>query len=185
MHMNDPHPPSTGEEASNAADAAFDARLRSALGGAPPGFDVRRHYRRVQGGMQATEPLRRRERPARWRAVLARAWGPAAAFALGAACTLVLMPRMGFAPAAPVTIVEPLGEAADAAGKAERVLQVRFHDAADLSAVRAALRAVDAEVIGGPGALGVWRLRVPAAQARHSLRVLAAHPAVLEVRAEP
>ena len=85
----------------------------------------------------------------------------------------------------PATVVEPLGQASSQVPAAEVVLQVRFRDDAPLFSVQAALRAVNAEVIGGPSALGIWRIRVPAEAEKRSLRLLAADPAVLEVRPAP
>ncbi len=63
------------------------------------------------------------------------------------------------------------------------VLQVRFHDDAREGAIRAMLNNLDATVIGGPGALGVYRIRVPSAggadaAATRALATLQASPEV-------
>jgi anti-sigma factor RsiW len=55
-------------------------------------------------------------------------------------------------------VLTPLGAAAPAGA----VLQVRFRDDAREGQVRALLNDLGATVIGGPGALGVYRIRVPA-----------------------
>jgi len=54
------------------------------------------------------------------------------------------------------TYLQPLG----GPGAAGAVLQVRFDPGARESQIRAALRSVDATLIGGPGALGVYRVRL-------------------------
>jgi hypothetical protein len=63
--------------------------------------------------------------------------------------------------------------AADAA-----VLQVVFKDQASVAQVRAALAAAGATVVDGPGALGVWRVRVERNAAAAALGVLRQQAAV-------
>lgn len=167
------------------ADAALDASLRAALTHDPPGFDPKAHYQRIQGRVASARPRGWQDRWPRWLWAFRQAWVPAVSFGLGAACAAVLMVALApqwLHPAAPI---EPLGQAQSEVPAAEVVLQVRFRDDATLSALRAALRAADAQVIGGPGALGIWRIRVPAEAEKHSLRLLAANPIVLEVNPAP
>lgn len=85
----------------------------------------------------------------------------------------------------PPEVIEPLSQVLPDGPAAGVVLQVRFRDDIALSTLRASLRAVDAEVIGGPSALGIWRIRVPSEAEERSLRALAADPAVLQVQPEP
>lgn len=188
--MDEPLTPNSSHERSARdsadSDAALDGLLRSALIGELPGFDAEAHYRRIREEIAGARHRRRwRDGWARWREALARPWVPAVSFGLGAACAAVLILALRVSLPGPSAVVEPLGQAQPGGLPAGVVLQVRFRDDIALSTLRAALRAADAEVIGGPGALGIWRIRVPSETAQRSLRVLAADPSVLEVRAEP
>lgn len=115
----------------------------------------------------------------------ARAWVPAVSFGLGAACAAVLILALRAGMPQPPEVIEPLSQVLPDGPAAGVVLQVRFRDDVALSTLRASLRAVDAEVIGGPSALGIWRIRVPSEAEERSLRALAADPAVLQVQPEP
>lgn len=187
--MDEPLTPNSSHERSARdgadSDAALDVQLRSALIGEPPGFDAEAHYRRIREGIAGARPRKWRDGWARWREALARPWVPAASFGLGAACAAALILALRVSLPGPSAVVEPLGEAQPGGPPPGVVLQVRFRDDIALSTLRAALRAADAEVVGGPSALGLWRIRVPAETAQRSLRILAADTSVLEVRAEP
>lgn len=65
------------------------------------------------------------------------------------------------------------------------VLQLVFQDQASVAQVRAALVQVQAQVVDGPGALGVWRVAVPARAASQALATLRAHPSVEQVEVAP
>lgn len=60
------------------------------------------------------------------------------------------------------------------------VLQVVFREQASEGAIRTALRDARGEIVGGPGALGVYRVRVDAADAASALLRLRQNSAVVE-----
>lgn len=62
------------------------------------------------------------------------------------------------------------------------VLQVRFSDAAPLGQINALLREVDATVVDGPGALGLYRIAFTGAQQLEAARAaLTARPELVEM----
>jgi|GEM_PF-2436525 len=167
------------------SDAALDALLRTALGGDVPGFDPKAHYRHIRDRIARARPRGWSGRWAQGFRVLRRAWTLAASFGLGAACAAVLIFALRPQWPHPAAPIEPLGQAQSQVLAKGVVLQVRFRNDIALSTLLSTLRAVDAEVIGGPGALGIWRIRVPSEAQKQSLRLLAADPAVVEVHPAP
>lgn len=81
--------------------------------------------------------------------------------------------------------VAPLGAPAMPAAADRRVVDVVFRDDADMRAMREALRDAGAGVIGGPSALGLWRVALPNEGADLALRRLRQHPAVESVSEAP
>lgn len=59
------------------------------------------------------------------------------------------------------------------------ILQVTFHEQASEAAIRSALAQVHGEIVGGPGALGVYQIRV-AAPGVQALETLRARPGVVD-----
>lgn len=58
------------------------------------------------------------------------------------------------------------------------IVQVVFKDTATVAMLRQAITGVDGAVVDGPGALGLWRISVPQAQAQQALATLQNDPAV-------
>ncbi|MCX7659021.1 MAG: hypothetical protein N2040_00505 [Caldimonas manganoxidans] len=162
----------------------LDAALRSVLDVDPPGFDPEAHFRGIERRLKQAHAQGRPQRWARLRQAWQRAWMPASSFGLGAAVAALLM--LVWAPQwlEPPTVVEPLGQAASSEPGSPTQWHVRFRDDATLSAMRAALQAVDGEVIGGPGALGLWRIRMTD-PTPSKLDRLASDPIVLDVQPAP
>lgn len=178
-------PPSHPDEGSASAGASqaerrWLKRTREQLRAATPEFDEARHWQRMSARVQAEKAWRsltRRPRVARssrdvWRALLVYALG--AASAAGVILTMIPLP------ATRVEVV-PLGAPAPAAPANMWVFDVVFRDEATAAQIRAALQDAGAEVVGGPSALGVWRVAVPAERAAQARQRLAAQPAVESV----
>jgi hypothetical protein len=102
-------------------------------------------------------------------------------------------PVVGFALAAVLTVqfgaivwlsrsdddsARPMSAPAASANADAALLQVVFKDQASVAQVRAALAAAGATVVDGPGALGVWRVRVERNAAAAALSALRQQPAV-------
>jgi hypothetical protein len=102
-------------------------------------------------------------------------------------------PAVGFAAAAVLTVqlgaivwlsrsdddaARPMSAPSAAVAADAALLQVVFKDQASVAQVRAALAAAGATVVDGPGALGVWRVRVERNAAAAALTALRQQPAV-------
>jgi hypothetical protein len=171
--MNPPDDVSNHSE-KPARHAEFDAALRNALQSGAPDFDVESHYARLAARLPRHA---RRARP--WRALLQPQWLGPGAFALGAVCAMLLTPTIiPVEPATPVA-VEPLGSASHI-GAEQRLVQLRLRPDMTVGALQALLSQANAEVVAGPGALGIWQLRVPAEALPQSLHVLRSSRDVLE-----
>lgn len=123
-------------------------------------------------------PPRWATRTPRW-GRLAMAAGLALAFAGAGALGTLALGDAG----EPVyrTAAEPTGVATD-----QPLLDVVFREDADARRIRAALRAVNGQIVAGPTELGRYRVRLGAgADARAAARALAAEDAGVAVYAEP
>lgn len=159
-----------------ARHAEFDAALRKALLSGAPDLEVESHYARL-----AARLPRHARRSRLWRALLQPQWLGPGAFALGAVCAMLLtLAIIHVGPAAPV-VVEPLGNASQM-GAEERLVQARLRPDMTVGALQALLSQANAEVAAGPGALGIWQLRVPADALPQSLQVLRSSRDVLEAK---
>jgi len=103
----------------------------------------------------------------------------AAALVLAQAVVIVQMARSGAGSGA---IVPASGDAGVAAGVQ---LQVIFHETASEKDMRAALMAAGVEIVGGPGQLGVYKVRVAADQADAALASLRQNRSVESVGRNP
>lgn len=142
-----------------------------------PQLDVARSWRRIETrpGLQ----------PAATALPWWRAWSRyLASYGLGAATAAVLT-WMVVAPAPESTPMTPLGAPAPTADAARPVVAVVFREQAQAHAIREALRAAGAEVVGGPSALGVWRVALSVDNAEDARRRLARDPAVESVSEAP
>lgn len=81
----------------------------------------------------------------------------------------------------PSAQVQPLAERGEVAAAQSR-LQVVWRDDARVAQIVATLSALDAQVVGGPGRIGVWTIAVPAARGSAALDALTRDPAVQSVR---
>lgn len=159
-----------------ARHAEFDAALRNALQSGAPDFDAESHYARL-----AARLPRHARRSRLWRALMQPQWLGPGAFALGAVCAMLLtLAIIHVGPAAPVA-VEPLGSTSHM-GAEERLVQARLRPDMTVGALQALLSQANAEVAAGPGALGIWQLRVPADALPQSLQVLRSSRDVLEAK---
>ncbi len=147
------------------AERQWLAKSAEQLRAHPAAFDAAANWQRIatrlqaeRDWQQATSAHRSHRRVSWWQAVLAYGLGAATAAAVAVA---IIPLQTHQAPAE----VQPLGESASAVPAGEVILQVVFRDEATLGHIRALLAAQGAQVVGGPGALGVWRIAVPAARA--------------------
>lgn len=160
-------------------DTALDDALRGLLQVAPPHYDTHAHFERVllrlpgrPRASSAAQHSAARSRAKGW-------WDTLLGFGLGAATATalawVLLPAVNLEPAG---TVEPLGQATlpDSA-----LVRVRVRDDLSMGTWQQTLRNLQADVVGGPGALGLWTLRIPAEHRDRALQHLSTHPAVLQV----
>jgi anti-sigma factor RsiW len=112
-----------------------------------------------RAGPKAAELARRAERP-RWQLP---------AFALAAAMLVAQAGVIGFLLHDRDASLAPLAGPPAAAGD---LLQVTFRPDATERDIRALLGSVQAELVGGPGALGVYTVRVPAGRAEAAAAAL-------------
>jgi hypothetical protein len=108
--------------------------------------------------------------------------------AIGALASAMIVGQMGLLAAvvkqmsperAEVTSAAPLSGAKSVEGAV--VLSVVFKDGASLLDVRQLIDGVQGQVVGGPGALGVWEVAVPKEKLAEALKTFAASPAVASV----
>lgn len=168
-------------------EAAWLARSKAQLQQAPLTFDVAAHWQSIAARLPAspaaaatsTSPLP--QRPHRLRLLSSRWSAWLGGWALGAACAAGVIAAVGLHPpgTAPAS-VQPLS-AASAVRSDQVLLQVVFADNARIGEIRALLAPLSVQVVAGPGSLGVWRIAVPAAQARAAQRALAASALVESV----
>lgn len=156
-------------EPSSREEAEWLARTRSQLSEATPPFDATAHWARVRARIPFENRAPRPRWPF-WRFFFAYGLGAATA----AAITLAVLPRTEL-PAS----VAPLGVVAPA--RREAMLQVVFHDQASVGEVRALLHRLGADVVSGPGSLGVWKITVARDEIDAAVRALSNHPTVAEV----
>lgn len=143
-----------------------------------PQLDLAASWRGIEARIGAT-PKRAGTSgaPAWWR----QGWRYLVGYGLGAATAAAV--TWWLAPL-PQTVSEVTPPGAPAASD-RRVVDVVFRDDADLRAMREALRDAGAEVIGGPSALGLWRVALPNEETEAALRRLRQHPAVESVSEAP
>jgi len=146
-----------------------------------------------QAGLESLLALTRAERQGQVSVLPGRApadaglwvrWGKpvlaiAAALVLAQAVVIVQMARSGAGSGA---IVPASGDAGAGAGAQ---LQVIFHETASEKDMRAALTAADVEIVGGPGQLGVYKVRVATDKADAALASLRQNRAVESVGRNP
>lgn len=101
--------------------------------------------------------LRRDVRRERRRALIGRTWRPALALAAGLA--LVIQAGLLF------RLTSPVDPGAELAGGPTGHLQVTFVEEATEARIREVLREAGARIVDGPGAVGVYRLRLEPAPA--------------------
>jgi hypothetical protein len=155
-------------------------RMRRQLEGAAPPFDRERNWQRLAARIDAerewsrAQSHRPHERKPWWWALVA--------YSLGAATAAILMTVVAPEPWHTDAAVMPLGADKTTTHADARVrLQVVFSDQATLAQVRAALSPIDAEIVAGPGRLGVWFIAVPASHVDEAEKVLRALPIVESV----
>lgn len=178
------HPPSADDplQPGSPAERQWLARSAEQLRQHPPTFDAQANWRRIAARLQAERDWQQATTPATavrrrvswWQALLAYALGAATA----AAVALAIVPQQ--TPEAPAE-VQPLAQSAPAAPAGSVMLQVVFRDDATIGHVRAVLAAQGAQIVAGPGALGVWRVAVPAERAQAARAALTHDPAVQSV----
>lgn len=153
-------------------DDALARRLRQHWDSATPRLDQRAAWRRLQAQL----PPRRRWLD--WQAL----WRPALTFAGGMACAVLVLALLPGRTPAPQSTQDfaPLSAPASApAAGADRVqLQVAFAGQARLAEVNALLQEVDAAIVAGPSALGLYTVAVARAGAPQALDKLRASPLV-------
>jgi hypothetical protein len=176
----DPRDPTGAAPADDAAERIWLARCAEQLRQAADAFDVQANWLRVAAGVRAQPP----RTASRWQRLLhalpRSAWAAASGFALGAASAAAVV--LGVHGALPLGAqVQPLAERGEVVAAQSR-LQVVWNDDARVAQIAATLSALDAQVVGGPGRIGVWTVSVPAARASAALDALAHDPAVQSVR---
>jgi hypothetical protein len=171
MSEHSPDPAQDPFAGSGAAERRWLERTRSQLEAATPPFDEARNWQHLAARIQAETDWQRavkarlpRSRLAWWQALAAYGLGAATA-AVVAVSVLPLMTQRG-------AEVEPLGAATSGVAAGMTVLQVVFRDEATAAQIRAVLEQAGAEVVGGPGHLGVWRVAVPASQSAAAKQTL-------------
>ncbi|MEO1768012.1 hypothetical protein [Thiobacter aerophilum] len=165
---------------SDAAERRWLEHTRSQIEAGTPPFDLARNWQRLAARVEAEGDWQRtaQARPPRprfpwWQALVAYGLGAATA-AIVAVSVWPLMPQLGGE-------VEPLGAPATPVAADRVMLQVVFRADATVAQIRAALDQADAEVVGGPGRLGVWRVAVPASRVAAARRSLATQAIVESV----
>jgi hypothetical protein len=177
---NTPSQPTGERPSASPGEIQWLERIRQQLEDAAPPFDLERNWQRVAARIDAE---REWDRAQNRRAHERRPWWWALmAYGMGAATAAILMTGVAPEPWRADTAVVPLGaEESTAKGAARVRLQVVFSDQATLAQVRAALSPIDAEIVAGPGRLGVWTIAVPASSADQAEKVLRALPIVESV----
>jgi hypothetical protein len=177
---NTPSQPTGERPGASPGEIQWLERIRQQLEGAAPPFDHECNWQRVAARIDAerewdrAQNRRSHERRPWWWALMA--------YGMGAATAAILMTVIAPEPWRADTAVVPLGAEESTAKAAARVrLQVVFSDQATLAQVRAALSPIDAEIVAGPGRLGVWTIAVPASSADEAEKVLRALPIVESV----
>lgn len=166
---------------------AWHAKAREMLIEASPPFDGRASLSRLQARIRAerewqaaTDAARRPARRAGWFGGLGFALGAAAALAI-----VGLTPR-GFWSADDGASLEALsGSVAPGATAGRVVFTVAFRPGVPLAEAGKLAQAVGGEFVGGPSALGLWRLAVPTDGREAALARLRASPLVEAVTTEP
>lgn len=157
----------------------LDDALRAALHTHPPGLQTDAHFERVLLRLPNSPAADHSTRSTRTRRPW-KAWLDALlSFGLGVATTVALVwvvtPAVNFEHP---NAVEPLGHTA---ASNQLLLRVRVHDELPMGVWQQTLRELQANVVDGPGALGLWTLQVPLEQRERALHRLAHHPGVVEV----
>lgn len=168
-------------------EAAWHTKARDMLTEASPPFDGRASLSRIEARIRAerewqaaTEAARRPARRAGWFGGLGFALGAAAALAI-----VGLTPR-GFWSADDGASLEALsGSAAPGATAGRAVFTVAFRPGVPLAEAGRLAQTIGGEFVGGPSALGLWRLAVPRAEREAALARLRASPLVEAVTTEP
>lgn len=160
-------------------DTALDDALRGLLRATPPHYDADAHFERVLLRLPG-RPLVSNHAQHRTLGPRGRGWWDTLlGFGLGAATAAalawVLLPAVNLEPAG---TVEPLGHPAPAD---QALVRVRVRDDLPMGVWQQTLQSLHADVVGGPGALGLWTLRIPAEHRDRALQHLSTHPAVLQV----
>lgn len=163
----------------DAAERRWLEHTARQLDAAVPPFDAEASARRLRARVR--EDHRASTRRFDWVRSWTGWWTAAGSFGLGAAAAAavtVFLIGTGPQPTAPVVALEG-AEPSAPAGVA--TLQVVFRDDAPAAQIRRLLSDIGGEVVGGPGALGVWRIAVPQAQVAPALAALRASPWVHSV----
>jgi hypothetical protein len=172
-------------------DDAWRARAAEMLQAASPAFDPARSRARLEARIRAEREwaaaTRRTDAPAargRRSSWFVGGWG----FALGAAAALAvvgLAPR-GFWSGANEPALEALSGQASASSPADRVVfTLAFRPGVPLAEAGRLVMDAGGEFVGGPSALGLWRVSVPKADREAALGRLRASPFVEAVAVEP
>jgi hypothetical protein len=154
MNPNDPPPPWSG-------DSAFSRRLQSHWQAQTPPLDTHAAWQRLQAQLPPARP-RLRERLAHWREL----WLPTMTFAAGAACALLvlaLLPSRFLSPQTgdAGTFVALSGPPPAPAPHADHaLLQVGFTETARITEINRLLLQLDASLVAGPSALGLYTLAI-------------------------
>ncbi|MCS6995873.1 MAG: hypothetical protein NZ533_02775 [Casimicrobiaceae bacterium] len=164
------------------------ARAGELLRSARPPLDTERSWQRIAARIRAEREWQQALALGRNKKPHAGFWAWFGSFALGAAAALVvvgLLPRGLWQPSEQSGL-EALGGRPEVVQSAERsVLTVAFRPGVGLAEVGRLVRELEGEVIGGPSALALWRVAVPAARRDEALARLRASPLVEAVATEP
>ncbi|TCT26252.1 hypothetical protein [Thermomonas haemolytica] len=162
-------------------DDALAHRLRQHWDAATPRVDQREAWRRLQAQLPPAPAARKRprlaERLAEWRSW----WLPTLSFASGAACAalaLALLAPMTLSPARAPAAFEPLAGPAATTPAAGTRLAVAFAADARLADINTLLLQLQASVVQGPSALGLYTLEVAPDMAEQALQRLQSSPLV-------
>ncbi len=172
-------------------DDAWHARAAEMLRAASPPFDPARSQARLEARIRAEREwaaaTRRTDAPAargRRTSWFVGGWG----FALGAAAALAvigLTPR-GFWSDAGEPSLEALSGRPGVSVPAERsILTLAFRPGVPLAEAGRLVMEAGGEFVGGPSALGLWRVSVPRTDREAALARLRASPLVEAVSVEP
>lgn len=168
-------------------DDAWHGRAAEMLQAASPPFDPApsraRLLARIHAEQEWTAATRRSTRPTR-RSWFVGGWS----FALGAAAALVvigLTPR-GFWSGTSEPSLEALSGPASTPAPAERIVfTLAFRPGVPLAEAGRLVMEAGGEFVGGPSALGLWRVSVPRTDRERALERLRASPLVEAVSVEP